>query len=51
MIAPSEAISPTRQAYVVDDDEPFRRSLLVLLESAGWKVQGFGSGRDFTDHD
>jgi two-component system response regulator FixJ len=49
MIAPSAAISPTRQAYVVDDDEPFRRSLLVLLESAGWKVQGFGSGRDFTE--
>ena len=49
MIAPSEAISLTRQAYVVDDDEPFRRSLLVLLESAGWKVQAFASGRDFTD--
>jgi two-component system response regulator FixJ len=49
MNAPSDVASPTRHAYVVDDDEPFRRSLLVLLESAGWTVQGFASGRDFTE--
>jgi len=36
-----------RQAYVVDDDEPFRRSLAALLESAGWAVEAFASAGEF----
>lgn len=34
-------------AYVVDDDPTFRRSLLLLLEAAGWAVQDFSCGEDF----
>lgn len=44
-----DAPSSGRRVYVVDDDEPFRRSLLVLLESAGWKPLGFASGREFAE--
>lgn len=41
--------APQRRAYVVDDDEPFRRSLLVLLESGGWKPEAFASGHAFAE--
>lgn len=34
-------------AYVVDDDPTFRRSLLLLLEAAGWTVRDFGCGENF----
>lgn len=47
--APSAAPSPARRAYVVDDDEPFRRSLMVLLKSAGWRAEGFASGVEFSE--
>lgn len=33
--------------YVIDDDEPFRRSLIFLLESAGWQAQGFASAESY----
>jgi two-component system response regulator FixJ len=46
----AETASPAiRRAYVVDDDEPFRRSLTVLLESAGWTAQSFASGAEFAE--
>lgn len=35
--------------YVVDDDEAMRRSLIYLLDSAGWRSLPFASGRDFLD--
>ena len=35
--------------YVVDDDAAMRRSLVYLLESAGWRATAFASGRDFLD--
>ena len=35
------------KAYVVDDDEAFRRSLVQLLASAGWSVEDFASPADF----
>lgn len=35
--------------YVVDDDDDFRKSLLVLLNVAGWKSQGFASVDDFRE--
>jgi two-component system response regulator FixJ len=38
-----------RHAYVVDDDAGFRGSMLMLLESAGWSVQGFGSAAPFAE--
>jgi two-component system, LuxR family, response regulator FixJ len=38
-----------RQAYVVDDDEPFRRSLTTLLESAGWQIEAFDSAGAFAE--
>jgi two-component system response regulator FixJ len=36
-----------RRAYIVDDDQGFRSSLLVLLESNGWSVEVFASAAEF----
>src|SRR5688500_9214160 len=36
-----------RRAYVVDDDEAFRHSLVQLLESAGWTVEAFAAPAEF----
>ena len=36
-----------KRAYIVDDDEGFRKSLEFLLSSHGWTVQGFGSPKAF----
>ena len=44
-----EASDPVRHAYVVDDDEGFRGSMLMLLDSAGWNVQGFASASEFAE--
>lgn len=33
--------------HVVDDEAPFRRSLLFLLESVGWQAVGHDSGEAF----
>ena len=33
--------------HVVDDEAPFRRSLLFLLESMGWQAIGYESAEDF----
>ncbi len=41
--------SAARRAYVVDDDDAFRASLLALLESSGWEAQGFASLTEFDD--
>jgi two-component system response regulator FixJ len=38
-----------KRAYIVDDDEGFRKSLEFLLSSHGWTVQGFGSPKTFVD--
>lgn len=35
--------------YVVDDDDAMRRSLIYLLDSAGWGTMACASGRDFLD--
>ena len=35
--------------YVIDDDDAMRRSLIYLLDSAGWQTRPFASGRDFLD--
>jgi len=35
--------------YVVDDDEAVREALRSLLRSAGFRVQTFGSAREFLD--
>lgn len=35
--------------HVVDDEAPFRRSLLFLLESAGWQARGHESGEAFLE--
>jgi two-component system response regulator FixJ len=47
--AAEPARPPIRHAYVVDDDEPFRRSLRVLLEAAGWSTKDFASGAEFAE--
>lgn len=39
----------SRYAYVLDDDEGFRNSLVLLLECAGWQTRGFASVADFLD--
>jgi FixJ family two-component response regulator len=33
--------------FVVDDDVSVRRSLAMLIESAGWQPETFGSGQEF----
>lgn len=38
-----------KRAYVVDDDTSFRRSLILLLEAAGWQVRGFASAPEFLE--
>mgnify|MGYP000346613967 CR=1 FL=1 len=35
--------------HVVDDEAPFRRSLLFLLESAGWQAVGHESAEAFIE--
>ncbi len=35
--------------FVVDDDAAVKDSLCVLLESAGYKVEAFGSGKEFLE--
>ena len=47
-----EALAQTagRHACVVDDDEAFRGSLQLLLETAGWQATGFARTADFLDH-
>ncbi|WP_114226781.1 MULTISPECIES: response regulator transcription factor [Sphingomonas] len=39
----------SKRAYVVDDDGPFRKSMLLLLETAGWLVRGFESASQFLE--
>ena len=36
-----------RRAYVVDDDDGFRQSLVLLLQSAGWPTEQFASAGEF----
>ncbi|MBT2304185.1 response regulator transcription factor [Variovorax paradoxus] len=38
---------PIPIVFVVDDDESVRRSLRLLIESAGWRAETFGSAREF----
>ncbi len=38
-------VKPT--VFVVDDDLSVRESLKMLIESAGWQAETFGSGREF----
>lgn len=33
--------------HIVDDDAPFLRSLIFLLESVGWQTKGYGSAEAF----
>lgn len=35
--------------YVVDDDDAMRRSLVYLLDSAGWQTRALASGRELLD--
>ena len=40
-------VSPLPVIYVLDDDAPFLRSLLFMVEGLGFEVQGFASAEDF----
>ena len=40
---------PTPMIHVIDDEAPFRRSLLFLLESAGWAAIGHESAEVFLE--
>jgi FixJ family two-component response regulator len=44
-------MEPTDSPFVaiVDDDEPFRRSVERLVRSAGFRVETFGSAEDFLE--
>ena len=37
----------TSVVFVVDDDVSVRQSLELLIESAGWRVEAFGSAAEF----
>jgi two-component system response regulator FixJ len=39
----------SRRAYIVDDDDGFRKSLEFLLSSHGWRVEGFDSPKAFVE--
>jgi two-component system response regulator FixJ len=36
-----------KRAYIVDDDEAFRKSLELLLKAHGWRVEAFDSPKTF----
>ena len=38
-----------RQIHIVDDDEPFRDSLRLMLETLGFPVRDYSSGRSFVE--
>ncbi len=38
---------PKPTVFVVDDDASVRESLKLLIESAGWQAETFGSGQEF----
>lgn len=38
-----------RPVYVVDDEEPIRRSVCLLLKANGFAAQAFAGGQDFLD--
>ena len=40
----------TPRVFIVDDDVSVRRSLELLIESAGWQPQTFGSAEEFLVH-
>ncbi|MGH7287097.1 MAG: response regulator transcription factor [Myxococcota bacterium] len=40
-------MSTEPRVFVVDDDEPFRRSVVFLLRSAGFATQGFAAVEEF----
>lgn len=42
-----QEIPNPKRAYVVDDDDVFRNSMLRLLSAAGWLVKGFGTIGEF----
>ncbi|MBV1902511.1 MAG: response regulator transcription factor [Marinosulfonomonas sp.] len=42
-------MSDTQTVFIVDDDDPARESLAVLLETAGFEVAQFSSGTAFLD--
>ena len=42
-------LAENRVIHVVDDDAPFRRSLVFMLESLGWPVQAHQSASAFLD--
>lgn len=41
---PVPANTPLPVIHVVDDEAPFRRSLLFLFESMGWEARGYEAG-------
>jgi two-component system response regulator FixJ len=43
----SAALDAGRRVYVVDDDDAFRQSLALLLQSAGWPTEQFASASAF----
>ena len=48
MTAAAEIIPDAgKRAYVVDDDDSFRHSLELLLQSAGWDTEAFASAAAF----
>jgi len=36
--------------YILDDDDAMRRSLVFLLDSAGWQTRTFASAREFLEY-
>jgi FixJ family two-component response regulator len=47
--SPISPATPLPIVFVVDDDISVRESLELLIRSEGWRVETFGSARDFLD--
>lgn len=48
-VVKNEAVKDAPIIAIVDDDASIRRSLLRVVQSAGYKAETFGSAREFLD--
>lgn len=44
---PKVSVQPPATVFVVDDDAPVRKSLTLILETAGHQVEAFSTAQDF----
>lgn len=47
MTGDAEPAKAAHRAYVVDDDDAFRASIVALLQAVGWQTRAFASAAEF----